>query len=256
MHALPAFLIIAGVPMTFSISAGHRLRHHRLRGRDGRHRPGPRGPPADVGPRAAVPRVLRRRLAVGARVLRARSGSSPDARGARRADTARMSSHAHSRRPSSATCTARGGPRPRHRVLPRRARLPARRGRAEPRASTSCSSPPATTTTTSRSTRSRPPAPRPAPRGHTGLHHVAFLFPSAVRARRGRVRRVIGLGYQVDHATAPRRQRRGLSRRPGRQRRRAALDRPREDWFDAERRPVLRNERIEHRGTSSARTPH
>ena len=47
----------------------HRPRRDRLRGRDGGHRQGARDPPADVGDRAVLPGVLRRRLARSQRVL-------------------------------------------------------------------------------------------------------------------------------------------------------------------------------------------
>jgi catechol 2,3-dioxygenase len=41
---------------------------------------------------------------------------------------------------------------------------------------------------------------RPAPPGHTGLHHVAFLYPDRDELVRT-VRRVLDLGYAVDHTT-------------------------------------------------------
>ena len=49
-NALPAFLIIAGIPLTFSIAAGIGFGDHRLRGRHGRPRQGARDLDADVGP--------------------------------------------------------------------------------------------------------------------------------------------------------------------------------------------------------------
>ena len=69
--ALPAFLMIAGIPLTFSIAAGIGFGVIGYVVVMAAHRPGPRGPPADVGARAAVPRLLRRGLADGERVLRA-----------------------------------------------------------------------------------------------------------------------------------------------------------------------------------------
>ena len=39
-NSIPAFLTIAGIPLTFSIAAGIGLRRHLLRGRDGRRRAG------------------------------------------------------------------------------------------------------------------------------------------------------------------------------------------------------------------------
>ena len=75
--AIPAFLTIAGIPLTFSIAAGIGLGVHRLRARHGRHRQGARGAPADVGDRAVLRGVLRRGLARGERVLsHAPSGTS------------------------------------------------------------------------------------------------------------------------------------------------------------------------------------
>ena len=87
---------------------------------------------------------------------------------------------------------------------------------------------------------------RPAPRGHTGLHHVAFLFPSAYELART-VRRMIGLGYQVDHATDHGGSVAVYLDDPDGNGVELYYDRPREDWFDPEGRPVLRNERIEIR---------
>jgi len=95
---------------------------------------------------------------------------------------------------------------------------------------------------------------RPAPRGHTGLHHVAFLFPSAYELERT-VRRVIGLGYQVDHATDHGGSVAVYLDDPDGNGVELYYDRPREDWFDADGRPVLRNERIEIRDLIGE-TPH
>ena len=85
---------------------------------------------------------------------------------------------------------------------------------------------------------------RPAPRGHTGLHHVAFLFPDARELART-VRRVIGLGYAVDHATDHGGSVAVYLDDPDGNGVELYYDRPREQWFDADGRPVLRNEGIE-----------
>ena len=66
---IPAFLVIAGVPLTFSIAAGIGLGvlgYVAVMAGDG---PRPRGAPADVGARSAVPRLLRLGLAERERVL-------------------------------------------------------------------------------------------------------------------------------------------------------------------------------------------
>jgi hypothetical protein len=67
--AVPAFLVIAGIPMTFSIAAGIGVRRHRLRRGHGRAGARSRRPPPDVGDRAAVRPVLRGGLAERQRVL-------------------------------------------------------------------------------------------------------------------------------------------------------------------------------------------
>jgi catechol 2,3-dioxygenase len=95
---------------------------------------------------------------------------------------------------------------------------------------------------------------RPAPRGHTGLHHVAFLFPNAYELART-VRRVIGLGYQVGHATDHGGSVAVYLDDPDGNGVELYYDRPRADWFDADGRPVLRNERIEIEDLIG-RTPH
>jgi catechol 2,3-dioxygenase len=85
---------------------------------------------------------------------------------------------------------------------------------------------------------------RPAPPGHTGLHHVAFLYPSRHELVRT-VRRVLGLGYAVDHASDH-----GVNVAvylddPDGNGVELYYDRPPETWFEADGRPVLRSERIE-----------
>ena len=87
---------------------------------------------------------------------------------------------------------------------------------------------------------------RPAPRGHTGLHHVAFLFPNAYELART-VRRVIGLGYQVGHATDHGGSVAVYLDDPDGNGVELYYDRPRADWFDDDGRPVLKNERFDHR---------
>jgi catechol 2,3-dioxygenase len=82
-----------------------------------------------------------------------------------------------------------------------------------------------------------------APAGHTGLYHVAFLYPDRRELARA-VRRLLDHGYPVDHATdhggslsvyLDDLDGNGVE---------LTCDRPREDWFDADGRPVLKAERI------------
>ena len=61
------------------------------------------------------------------------------------------------------------------------------------------------------------------------------------------MRRVIGLGYQVDHATDHGGSVAVYLDDPDGNGVELYYDRPREDWFDPEGRPVLRDERIEIR---------
>jgi catechol 2,3-dioxygenase len=84
----------------------------------------------------------------------------------------------------------------------------------------------------------------PAPPGHTGLYHVAFLFPSRRELART-VRRVIGLGYNVDHATDHGGTVAVYLDDPDGNGVELYYDRPRETWFDAEGRPIVRYDRIE-----------
>jgi catechol 2,3-dioxygenase len=84
----------------------------------------------------------------------------------------------------------------------------------------------------------------PAPRGHTGLYHVAFLYPNRRELVRT-VRRVIGLGYQVDHATDHGGTVAVYLDDPDGNGVELYYDRPRETWFDADGQPVVRFDRIE-----------
>ena len=81
---IPAFLVIAGVPLTFSISAGIGFGVLGYVAVMAAHRQGPPGAPADVGARPALPRVLRLGLADEERVLgragrRAHAAPRPEA---------------------------------------------------------------------------------------------------------------------------------------------------------------------------------
>src|SRR5215212_4837262 len=75
----------------------------------------------------------------------------------------------------------------------------------------------------------------PPPPGHTGLYHVAFLYPD--RAELGRaVQRVLDHGHPVDHGTDP-----------GGNGVELYYDRPRADWYDADGRPILKADRFDYR---------
>jgi catechol 2,3-dioxygenase len=84
----------------------------------------------------------------------------------------------------------------------------------------------------------------PAPRGHTGLYHVAFLYPNRRELVRT-VRRLLELGYPVDHASDHGANVAVYLDDPDGNGVELYYDRPPETWFDADGRPVLRSERIE-----------
>jgi catechol 2,3-dioxygenase len=86
----------------------------------------------------------------------------------------------------------------------------------------------------------------PPPPGHTGLYHVAFVYPDR-RELGHAVRRLLDHGWPVDHATDH-----GgtvsvyLSDADGNGVE-LYYDRPRSDWFDADGRPVLKNDHFDPR---------
>ena len=83
----------------------------------------------------------------------------------------------------------------------------------------------------------------PPPAGHTGLYHVAFLYPDRRELARA-VRRLLEDGYPVDHATDHGGSVSVYLDDPDGNGVELTYDRPREDWFDASGRPVLKAERI------------
>jgi catechol 2,3-dioxygenase len=86
-----------------------------------------------------------------------------------------------------------------------------------------------------------PPAP-----GATGLYHVALVYPD--RRELGRaVRRLLDHGYAIDHATDHGGTVSVYLADPDANGVELYYDRPRADWFDADGRPVLENERFDHR---------
>ena len=120
--------------------------------------------------------------------------------------------------------------------------LTGRRARAS--ASPRRSSPPATTTTTSASTRGRATAPTPPPPGHTGLYHVAFVYPDRHELGRA-VQRLLDHGVVVDHGTDHGGTVSVYLDDPDGNGVELYYDRPRSEWFDADGRPVLKADRFD-----------
>jgi catechol 2,3-dioxygenase len=76
------------------------------------------------------------------------------------------------------------------------------------------------------------------PPGHTGLYHVAFLYPD--RRELGRaVRRLLDHGYPIDHATDHGGTVSVYLADPDANGVELYYDRPRAEWFGADGRPVL-----------------
>jgi catechol 2,3-dioxygenase len=86
----------------------------------------------------------------------------------------------------------------------------------------------------------------PPPPGHSGLYHVAFLYPD--RRELGRaVRRLLDHGHPIDHATDHGGTVSVYLDDPDGNGVELYYDRPRDDWFDAGGNPVLKNERFDVR---------
>jgi catechol 2,3-dioxygenase len=86
----------------------------------------------------------------------------------------------------------------------------------------------------------------PPPPGHAGLYHAAFVYPD--RRELGRaVRRLIDHGHAIDHATDHGGTVSVYLHDPDGNGLELYYDRPRSAWFDAGGRPVLKNERFDHR---------
>jgi catechol 2,3-dioxygenase len=85
----------------------------------------------------------------------------------------------------------------------------------------------------------------PPPPGHTGLYHVAFLYPD--RRELGRaVRRLLAHDHPIDHATDHGGTVSVYLADPDGNGVELYYDRPRADWFDADGRPVLKAERFDY----------
>jgi catechol 2,3-dioxygenase len=86
----------------------------------------------------------------------------------------------------------------------------------------------------------------PPPPGHTGLYHVAFLYPD--RRELGRaVRRLLDCGHPPHGATDHGATVSVYLDDPDGNGVELYYDRPRADWFDAAGRPILKAERFDHR---------
>jgi catechol 2,3-dioxygenase len=85
-----------------------------------------------------------------------------------------------------------------------------------------------------------PPTP-----GHTGLYHVAFLYPDRHELGRA-VRRLLDNHQPIDHATDHGGTVSVYLSDPDGNGVELYYDRPRADWYDAEGRPVLKAERFDY----------
>jgi catechol 2,3-dioxygenase len=86
----------------------------------------------------------------------------------------------------------------------------------------------------------------PPPPGHTGLYHVAFVYPDR-RELGHAVRRLLDHGWPVDHATDHGGTVSVYLSDPDGNGVELYYDRPRSDWFDADGRPVLKNDHFDPR---------
>ncbi len=85
----------------------------------------------------------------------------------------------------------------------------------------------------------------PPPAGHTGLYHLALLYPDR-RELGNAVRRLLDHGDPIDHATDHGGTVSVCLADPDGNGVELYYDRPRADWFDADGRPVLRNDRFDY----------
>jgi catechol 2,3-dioxygenase len=79
----------------------------------------------------------------------------------------------------------------------------------------------------------------PPPPGHTGLYHVAFVYPDR-EALAGAVQRVINHGHPIDHGTDHGATVSVYLSDPDGNGIELYYDRPRQAWFDDNGRPVLK----------------
>jgi catechol 2,3-dioxygenase len=86
----------------------------------------------------------------------------------------------------------------------------------------------------------------PPPPGHTGLYHVAFLYPDRHELARA-VQRLLDHGHPVDHGSDHGGTVSVYLDDPDGNGIELYYDRPREAWFDADGRGVLKSERFDVR---------
>ena len=86
----------------------------------------------------------------------------------------------------------------------------------------------------------------PPPPDHTGLYHVAFVYPDRRELARA-VRRLIDHGHPIDHATDHGGTVSVYLADPDGNGVELYYDRPRAEWFGADGRPILKAERFDHR---------
>ena len=86
----------------------------------------------------------------------------------------------------------------------------------------------------------------PPPPGHTGLYHVAFLYPDRQELARA-VQRLLDHGVAIDHASDHGATVSVYLADPDGNGIELTYDRPRADWFDADGRPVVKAERFDAR---------
>jgi catechol 2,3-dioxygenase len=86
----------------------------------------------------------------------------------------------------------------------------------------------------------------PPPRGHTGLYHVAFVYPD--RRELGRaVRRLLDYGHPIDHGTDHGATVSVYLSDPDGNGIELYYDRPRAEWFDSDGQPIVKAERFDYR---------
>ena len=94
----------------------------------------------------------------------------------------------------------------------------------------------------------------PPPPGHTGLYHVAFLYPD--RRELGRaVQRLLDHGVAIDHASDHGATVSVYLADPDGNGIELTYDRPRADWFHTDGRPVVKAERFDARDLLPTREP-
>jgi catechol 2,3-dioxygenase len=84
----------------------------------------------------------------------------------------------------------------------------------------------------------------PPPPGHSGLYHVALLYPDRRELARA-VQRLLDHGHPVDHATDHGGTVSVYLEDPDANGIELYYDRPRDAWFDADGRPVVKAERFD-----------